>query len=171
MMKRDIRDLFQEEEDLRPLPEQHREEFLLKLKTQPKKKVGITSWLKIAVVVIGLTVALSLHYNLPEAPQVSPIVAQVEAVEAEYLKDIEAEWESFVAIAEDEVLVARFKKKLAELDGDYQEISAQFKVDSNNILVVEALVENLENRLQLLKDIQKHIKILNQKNEHNETSI
>ena len=99
------------------------------------------------------------------------MIAQIEAVEAEYLANIEAEWKSFVAIAKDEVLVKRFRKKLDELDNDYQDISLQFKEDSDNILAVEALIDNLQNRLQILKDIQKHIKILNQNNEHNENII
>jgi uncharacterized protein HemX len=171
-MKRDIRDLFKAEENLRSLPENHRDEFLQKLKKHPKKKQGMAFWLKIAAVaVIGLAVAFSLYYKQPNEPQVSPIIAQVEAVEAEYLKDIEAEWESFIAIAEDEVLVARFKKKFDELDKDYQEISTEFQEDPNNVLVIESLVENLQTRLQLLKDIQAHIKILNQKDEQYEKSI
>lgn len=99
------------------------------------------------------------------------MIAQVEAVEAEYLREINTEWTNFVAIANDKVLVARFKKKLDELDKDYQLISKQFKSNASNIQVVEALVENLQTRLQILKDIQEHIKILNQKNEQNEKSI
>ena len=65
----------------------------------------------------------------------------------------------------------RFKVRLNELDKDYQEISSQFNQDSNNIAVIESLVENLQTRLKLLKDIQEHIKILNQNNEQNEKSI
>jgi archaellum component FlaC len=99
------------------------------------------------------------------------MIAQIEAVEAEYLKDIEKEWENFIAIAEDEILVERFKKKLNKLDKDYQEISAQFKNYSNDIMVVESLIDNLQTRLQILKDIQEHIKILNQNNGHYEKSI
>ena len=101
----------------------------------------------------------------------SPIVAQIEAVEAKYLEDIEEEWENFVAIADDAILVERFRKKLNALDADYHDISIQFKQDSNNILVIESLVENLQTRLQLLKDIQNHIKILNQINEQHENTI
>lgn len=171
-MKQDIRDLFKEEGDFKTLPENHRAEFLDKLNSQPKPNSSSTNWLKIAAVaILALTVGFSIFYKSPEKTEVSPIVAQIEAVEAEYLKDIEAEWESFLAITEDEVLVARFKKKLDELDTDYQDISAQFKADSNNIVVVESLVENLQTRLQILKDIQKHIKILNQNNEQHEKSI
>jgi len=171
-MKRDIRDLFNEEETLKTLPANHRIEFLEKLKAQSKKKKNSLSWLKIAsVLLIALTVGFSLFYNPPEKTKVSPIVAQIEAVEAEYLQNIKAEWESFVALADDPILVERFRKKLDELDTDYQEISIQFKDDSNNILVIESLVDNLQTRLQILKDIQAHIKILNQKNEQHENTI
>jgi hypothetical protein len=171
-MKQDIRDLFKTEDDLKALPENHRTEFLEKLKTQPKKKFTSFSWLKIAAIsVIALTVGYSIFMNEPEPVLVSPMIAQIEAVEAEYLKNIEAEWENFVAIAEDEILVARFKKKLEDLDKDYKEISIRFKEDANNLLVIESLVDNLQTRLQILQDIQKHIKILNQKNEHYENTI
>ena len=173
-MKQDIRTLFTEEDDLKPLPKNHRSEFADKLKKQSKPKQNPYAWLSAAAILI---MALTIGFNVmemeskPELNHVSPIIAQVEAVEAEYLKDIETEWQSFIAIADDAVLVERFRKKLKDLDTDYQDISVQFKDDSNNILVIEALVENLQTRLQILKDIQKHINILNQKNERNEKSI
>lgn len=170
-MKRDIRDLFKEEDELKTLPENHRTEFLDKLKKQPKKNTAFT-WLKIAaVLLVALTVGFNIFYNTSEVEEELLIIAQIEAVEAEYLADIETEWQNFIAITEDEVLVERFRKKLKALDEDYQDISFQFKQDSNNVLVIEALVDNLQNRLQIIKDIQKHIKILNQKDEHNENTI
>ncbi|SDI01251.1 hypothetical protein [Winogradskyella thalassocola] len=173
-MKQDIRTLFKEEDELKTLPENHRDEFLEKLKKQPKPKQNPYAWLSAAAILI---IALTIGFNVmemeskPELNQVSPIIAQVEAVEATYLKDIETEWENFIAIADDDVLVERFRKNLKDLDTDYQSISLQFKEDSNNILVIEALVDNLQTRLQILKDIQKHIKILNQTNEQNENTI
>ncbi|EPR72024.1 hypothetical protein ADIWIN_2863 [Winogradskyella psychrotolerans RS-3] len=173
-MKQDIRTLFTEEDDLKPLPKNHRSEFADKLKKQSKPKQNPYAWLSAAAILI---IALAIGFNVrdmeskPELNQVSPIIAQVEAVEAEYLKDIETEWQSFVAIADDAVLIERFRKKLKDLDTDYKAISVQFKDDSNNILVIEALVENLQTRLQILKDIQNHINILNQTNEQYENTI
>ena len=170
-MQRDIRDLFKEDERLKTLPESHRTEFLGKLKTSKEKKRNPFIWLKIAaVLVIGLMIGYAV-INRDSEKNVSPMIAQIEAVEAEYLRDIQEEWQNFVAITDDKVLVERFKKRLDELDKDYQEISQQFKNDSNNIEVVETLVENLQTRLQILKDIQEHIKILNQKSEHHENTI
>ncbi|WP_400077751.1 hypothetical protein [Winogradskyella sp. R77965] len=171
-MKQDIRDLFKVEDDLKTLPDNHRKEFLEKLKKEPKKKRNTFFLLRIsAIAVIALTVGFSVFYSSPEEDEAQAMITQIEAVEAEYLKNIEMEWKSFVAIAEDETLVARFKKKLDELDNDYQAISVQFKNDANNVLVIEALVDNLQTRLQILRDIQKHIKILNQNNEHYESTI
>lgn len=173
-MKQDIRNLFNEEADLKTLPENHRAEFAEKLKKQPQPKRRPYAWLSTAAILI---IAVTIGFNVmqkeanPELNQVAPIIAQVEAVEAAYLKDIETEWQSFIAIADDAVLVERFRKKLNDLDADYQAISVQFKEDYNNILVIEALVENLQTRLQILKDIQKHINILNQKNEQYENTI
>lgn len=168
-MKRDIRDLFKEEDSLKKLPENHRTEFLKKLQEPDKPK---QNWLRmlslVAVFVIALTIGFNLMESKPE--QQTPIIAQIEAVEAEYLANIETEWQSFIALAKDEVLIERFRNKLNELDADYQDISLQFKNDSNNILVIEALVDNLQIRLQILKDIQEHIKILNQNNEQHEKS-
>ncbi|WP_179315734.1 hypothetical protein [Winogradskyella undariae] len=174
-MKQDIRNLFNEEDDLKTLPENHRIEFTEKLKKQSKPKQNPYAWIisAVAILIIALTIGFNIREmeSKPELKQSSPIIAKVEAVEAEYLANIETEWQSFLAIADDAILVERFRKKLKELDTDYQEISLEFKEDANNILVIEALVENLQTRLQILKDIQKHIKILNQKNGHHEKSI
>ena len=171
-MKRDIRDLFKEEDNFKSLPDNHRTEFLEKLKKQPEKKSAELPWLKIvAVFLVALTVGFSLFFNKPEDLKVSPIIAQVEAVEAEYLKNIETEWQQFLTITNDTILIKRFEKKLIELDVNYKEIAIEFKGNTNNIIAIEALVDNLQTRLQILKDIQAHIKILNQKNEPYENTI
>jgi hypothetical protein len=170
-MKQDIRDLFKEEEDLKTLPDNHRAEFLDKLNKQKQSENKRHIWIgAVAVVVVALTIGFVLFPKQP-TENISPFIAQVEAVEAEYLKEINAEWKNFVALADDEVLVARSKKKLDELDADYKSISIQFRANPNNIEIVELLIDNLQTRSQILKDIQEHIKILNQNNEQNEKSI
>lgn len=174
-MKQDIRDLFKNEEDvdsLNQLPDHHRAEFLDKLKKTEKQKQKSFVWLSIAaVLLIAFTIGFNMFNSEIEAEDNSPIIAQIEMIEAQYLANIETEWQSFIALANDEILVQRFRKKLDELDADYKAISIEFKSDSNNIMVIEALVDNLQTRLQILKDIQKHIKILNQKDEQYENTI
>lgn len=173
-MKRDIRNLFKddEEEHLKQLPDNHRAEFMTQLKKQSKPKRKPFVWLSVAaILLIALTVGFNVFNADIDTNKPEPIIAQVENIEAEYLANIETEWQNFIALTEDEKLVKRFRKKLDELDSDYQEISIQFQNDSNNILVIEALVDNLQTRLQILKDIQKHIKILNQNNEQYENTF
>ena len=172
-MKQDIRDVFKDSvASGKQLPDHHRQEFYDKLKAQESKQSTSWFWLKIAAIfILALTVGFLVFVNDSNAAKVSPIVAQIEAIEGEYLKDIDLEWEKFVAIADDEVLVERFRRKLEDLDLSYQEISEQFKTDSNNIMVIEDLVNNLQIRLKLVKDIQSQIKLINQKNEHYENSI
>ena len=139
-MKQDIRNLFKEEEDLKTLPDNHRAEFLDKLNKQKQSKNKRYTWIgAVAVVVVALTIGFALFTKQP-TENISPFIAQVEAVEAEYLEEIKTEWQNFIALADDEVLVARFKKKLDELDNDYKIISKQFKSDANNIQVVEVWI-------------------------------
>ncbi|MFD1063411.1 hypothetical protein ACFQ1Q_09160 [Winogradskyella litorisediminis] len=165
-MKRDIRELFKDEVDVtkHELPENHRKEFLAKLNSEKINESNTSKYLFLriaAVVVIALTVGFfTLQKPVGEE---NPLIAQVAQVEKEYLANIEAEWQNFKAIATDSVLVKRYEKRLTDLDADYKEVSKAFKKDTNNIVVVESLIENLQTRLQLLKDIQEHIKILNQK--------
>lgn len=172
-MKQDIRDLFKGDvASKKQLPDNHRQEFYEKLKAKNMKPNKSWLWLKIAaVLILALTVGFLVIPKNSNEVKVSLIIAQIETIEAEYLANIETEWQSFIAIAEDEILIERFRKKLKELDTDYKAISVQFKTDTNNILVIEALVDNLQTRLQILKDIQKHIKILNQKNEPYDNTI
>lgn len=172
-MKRDIRELFKtNEEDKMSLPDGHRVEFLDKLEVQGKDKKSRGLWLRVAAVIaFGLTVGFSLLYKDPIKTATSPIVAQIEQVEAEYLKDIETEWNEFVSLTDDAHLIERFRNRLDDLDTDYNELSKAFLDNTNDIITVEALVNNLKTRLQILKDIQEHIKILNQKSEPYEKSI
>ncbi|WP_299278572.1 hypothetical protein [uncultured Psychroserpens sp.] len=178
-MKQDIRDLFREDEvSNHKLPKHHRQEFYEKLKaSRPQRKSGlkmnyILKIAAIAVLFIAMAFTVFKMANKTVANEIvneSSLEHQIESIEKEYLASIDKEWGKFVAVANDEKLVKRYKDKLDDLDADYQEISKQFKADNNNILVIEALVDNLKTRLQLLKDIQQHINLLNQKTEQYET--
>ncbi|MDG5492075.1 hypothetical protein [Psychroserpens sp. SPM9] len=176
-MKQDIRDLFKDD-DLsgKTLPEQHRQEFYEQLKAnRPRRtsKLNTNYLFKVAAMVVlfvALAVVLfSKTETVNTVVEETPIETQIDAIEKQYLANIDAEWERFIKVANDEKLVKRYRVKLDGLDQDYQEISKQFKLDNNNIQVIESLVDNLKTRLQLLKDIQEHIKLLNQKNEQYET--
>nr|WP_321222890.1 hypothetical protein [uncultured Psychroserpens sp.] len=182
-MKQDIRDLFRDTDanlidtSGKQLPDNHRQEFYDQLKaSRPRResKLNTNYLIKIAAIItlfVALTVALftTLDNTSKQIVEEPSIETQIERIEKEYLASIDLEWQRFLTVANDEKLVERYKDKLDDLTRDYKEISLQFKEDNNNISVIESLVENLQTRLQLLKDIQEHIKVLNQKNEQYET--
>lgn len=175
-MKHDIRNLFQEDEPTKQLPENHRAEFLEKLKhsESKKEKQKRFNWFKIAavfVIALGISFLFLKGNSKIEKPQKLEIVQQIEKVEQEYLQNIDKEWQQFLQLAEDDNLVKRYEQKLADLDTNYRTISKQFKAEPNNILVIEDLVNNLKTRLQLLKDIQAHIKFIKKESEPNENTI
>lgn len=178
-MKQDIRDLFGNDDDNRKrLPDNHRQEFYEKLKaSRPKRqsKIDRSYLFKVAAMVtlfIALAVALFVKTDRIKNNVVEiPIETEIQAIEKKYLASIDKEWNNFLTIAKDEVLIKRFDKKLKDLDRDYQVFSEQFQNDKSNVLVIEALVNNLQTRLKLLKDIQEHINILNQKTEQHDNHI
>lgn len=182
-MKQDIRDLFRDTDTNsvdafgKQLPDNHRQEFYDQLKaSRPRRESKINKYylIKIAAIItvfVALTITLftTLDNATNQVVEESSMETQIETIEKEYLASIDVEWKRFINVANDENLIKRYRTKLDDLDNDYKEISKQFKTDTNNILVIESLVENLQTRLQLLKDIQEHINVLNQKTEPYET--
>jgi len=178
-MKQDIRALLKDFElSKKELPAAHRTEFLDKLQAsnKPKGKANNFNIVFRIAASVALFVAigyLALNSLNPTDPVIveSTIELQLKGIESQYLEHIDIEWQNFIALATDEKLVKRYEEKLSELDADYQEISKVFRQNKNNIIFIEALVENLKTRLQLLRDIQEHINLLNQKSEQHETII
>jgi len=172
-MKQDIRDLFRKYEVFNnKLPDTHKQEFYDKLKgfnSKTNKQLNYKNIYRLAATLL-LFFAVGYFMLQGNLKNQSELVEQIETIEQEYLLNINKEWHNFLTIAKDEKLVKRYKKRLEDLNKDYQEISEQFKVDTNNILIVETLIENLNTRLQLLKDIQEHITLLNQENEYYENT-
>ncbi|MCK5402072.1 MAG: hypothetical protein KAJ28_10610 [Flavobacteriaceae bacterium] len=175
MKQQDIRNLFNDDDVSKmKLPESHRDEFLEKLKASKIEEQKAPNYRLVYKIAAMFTLFFALgiivfnQFN-QEDIEASTIELQIKTIEQKYLVNIETEWQSFLVVATGENLIKRFEKRLNELDHDYQEISKDFKNDTSNIVIIEALVENLQTRLQLLKDIQEHIKILNQENEHETT--
>lgn len=159
----------------RQLPDGHREEFLKKVRENtvenPKRKKNYWKIAAVLVVLIGVGFILMQNKGVDEFPEVDAIALELRQIETQYLKEIETEWEKFLKLAKDQKLISRYKEKLNELDADYKEISADYHANKYNLQAVEDLIRNLQTRLSILKDIQEHIKILNQKNGQHETFI
>lgn len=170
-MKRDIRKIFNKEEfPKKKLPDFHEDEFLEKLEVFNKQKSSKSSfkvW-KIAASIV-LLFSVGYYFSTIKTEKNLTLFAQVKQIEKEYLQNIDAEWNTFVKLTTDKKLIENYKEKLLSLDINYKEISVQFEENPNNINIIELLINNLQNRLQLIKDIKEHLKELNQKNTSNET--
>lgn len=170
-MEHDIRDLFKDETNTKKkIPQNHREDFIKKLADlNPKKRTKKLAILKIAASILLLFSCIYLYQKENFKIEKTALEIQVEKIEKDYLKTIDKEWNGFLAIAKDTVLVKKYKVKLNEFDIDYQKITKQLKENPNNVNILESLIENLQRRLQLIKDIKEHINELNPKNASNET--
>lgn len=175
-MKQDIRKILKKRElYLNKLPDSHREEFVAKLKsnqfkTSPKRQFTLYRVAAILTLMIslGYLTYKTTSFQNTEISKPPPIVAQIQTLEKEFLKNIEIEWRNFEAVAYDKKLVNRFEQRLSALDDDYQNLTIEFKKDPNNIHVIQNLIQNLQTRLQLLQDIKEHITILNKENQRDE---
>lgn len=170
-MKQDIREIFKNDElPKKKLPNFHEDEFLEKLEKFNKKKTKKTffkTWKIAASIVLIFSVG---YYFLSTNTEKTPtLFVQVKKIEKEYLQNIDTEWNTFIKLTDDKNLIERYEQKLKEYATDYKKITKQLKEFPNSINILESLIENLQRRLQIIKDIQEHIKELNQKNISNET--
>ena len=171
-MKQDIRDLFKENVTINELPNNHREDFLEKLDKQSVKK----KYKKTIGLVASFLLLFSLSFYFFKNENGSKIekpslLMQVQEIEKKYLKDIDKEWNQFLELTDDKKLISVYEDKLKRLSNNYKNLTVRFTKNPNNMNVLEELIANLKERLGTLKDIQNHIKSLNQKNITYETII
>ena len=170
-MERNIRDLFKNDDESNlEIPENHRAEFLEKLTKQNSKNKGFSKRKIVSIVAsVVILVSFSIYFFQVNDAKKLPFQVQVAEIEKEYLSSIDKEWQKFIEVAKDSILVKKYEQKLNDFDTEYQKITKQLKQTPNNIYVLESLIENLQRRLELIKNIKEHIKELNQKQTSNET--
>ena len=156
---------------LKKLPKAHRKDFIKKLDGVKNSRNTKSSYyfLKIAASVLLILFCGYFYQNKYSKPTKTALEIQFEGIENEYLININKEWNAFIEVANDTILIRKYKDKLKESDTDYKKITTQLKELPNNINVLESLIDNLQRRLQLIKDIKEHINELNQKKTSNET--
>ena len=166
-MEHDIRNLFKKDEISEvEIPPFHKEEFIKKLNSSKQNNYNVA--ISVAVIIVFMMVLL-FPKNDTSKENKTLIQTQIATFEKEYLTNINNEWQQFVAISNDSILIKKYEIKLKDFDTDYKKITENLKSNPNNINVIEALINNLQRRLELIKNIKKHIKELNQKNISNET--
>ncbi len=171
-MEQDLRKLFETDEfPAKKLAENHEEEFAQKLHMQtPKQKNRFVFFGKIAASVAALLTLGYFAITFATSEDQTPLQKQVAEIEKSYIKQINQEWDIFVKTANDPKLVNYYEERLDGLKEDYDTISKQFSEEPNNIVILEELIQNLQRRLELLKNIQEQIET-NKKNKRYETII
>lgn len=196
-MAQDIRDLLKQDQEINSekLPAGHKKRFEARLeKVLPQKKEDSGfMWLKIAAVFV---VALGIGYfylyqpNLPADDTIvnvpveekenssegtavtqqitlADISPEFKKVEDYYLANLNLGLAKIDITEENKALIDAFMTQLAELDKEYGRLNAEISKNGPNAATIEALINNLQLRLDLLFKLKNKLdELKNEKNEN-----
>jgi hypothetical protein len=174
----------------------HQQRFEARLEKafpQEKKNNNTFMFLKIAavlVVAIGIGFALLAPNNLFEGEQVvdqtpqeditpqeevpvtkeyqlSDVSPEFKKIENFYMASLNIELAKLEVNDENRALVDSFMAQLGELDKEYKRLNAEIQETGLNESSVEAMISNLQLRLELLYKLKNKIKDINQSNTKN----
>lgn len=185
-MKRDIRELLKEDSKLTKgeMPEGHEGRFLERLKEEiPQKKTNTFYFLKIAaafVLLFGIGYAI---YTPGESQTTDPDIVDVDntktsqiqslgdispdlkKVENYYLASINMELAKMTYTPENMDLIDGYLKRLADLNTEYERLNKELAENGPNVETVDALINNLKLRLNLLQRLKDQLNELNTSND------
>jgi hypothetical protein len=174
-MAQDLRELFKREKrEKHPMKKGHEERFLSRLdKELPVKRKSTFYFIKIAasiLVLFSLGIYTYLNFGY-EAPQPSVIVDKgtenkqpyeyslgdlspdLKKIENYYVANINLELSRLEVSNENRGLVDDFMSRLSELDKEYQRLNTELNEIGPNDQTINALIKNLQLRLQLLQKL------------------
>ncbi|AGC78162.1 hypothetical protein LX97_03041 [Nonlabens dokdonensis] len=199
-MKKNMEEWFAEQDfNTESLPEGHRNRFIDKLnaaceedediitlddvksetnKTDDAKVIKMNSWLKWSLVA-GLAILMGVAgMNIAPAPSsdnglstVSPEMAQAQDF---FTNTIHQELEKLNKLQspDTERIIIDTKNALNKLEEDYKTIKKDFKINKDSKTVIAAMIQNFQNRIDLLETALEQIEQLkNYKEKENEAII
>lgn len=174
-MAQDLRELFKKEKGQKhPMKKGHEERFLNKLdKELPVKRKSTFYFIKIAASILVLfSLGIYTYINFSyEAPQPSDIVDKgtenkqpqgyslgdlspdLKKIENYYVANINLELSRLEVSDENKALVDDFMSRLSELDKEYERLNIELNEIGPNDQTINALIKNLQLRLQLLQKL------------------
>ncbi|KJD33122.1 hypothetical protein PK35_09200 [Tamlana nanhaiensis] len=181
-MAQDIRELFKNEKaSHEKMPNKHQERFLEKLDAAlPQQKKRSFSWMQIAasiVVILGLSFG-AFKFLQPnsgiETPNIEVAETKPESiktlgdfspglkkVEDYYMASINLELSKIKYTPETKEMFDDYLEQLEALDKEYKRLSADLTETGLNELTVNALIDNLKLRLNLLYRLRTQLQELN----------
>ncbi|WP_420400334.1 hypothetical protein [Flagellimonas sp.] len=199
-MAQDLRKMFEKEREQKTysMKKGHEDRFLSKLEQEipevvvAKKSKGMF-WLKIAasIAVVFALGAYFLGSNSPVDPDSNGQVAGTDSDETEiqtislgdlspdlqkienyYLTNINLELSELEFSEENKVIIHSFMDQLVQLDEEYQALNKELNSVGPNDQTINALIKNLQIRLQLLQKLKSKLNQLkSSKNEQNQSNI
>ncbi len=161
---KDLRELMKDQRgDKVRLPAYHRDDFICKLKGEKPSIFG-SLW-KIAAAILVLVAMGGGYFSLTNNEDKNESQSQFTSIEQQYLNSIEQEYQNFRDLSSDPVLLKRYESQLDALKQEYNDLMQLIEENGREPYLTERLIDNLEKRLDLLRNIQSHIKILNEQNE------
>ncbi len=199
-MARDLRELFEKEREQKSfkMREGHEDRFFAKLDEElpnnpPKKKV-ISLWMQIAASVV-VAVGLSVYYFSSNGGAVEPdenitvvdrdntntdangislgdLSPDLRKIETYYTTNINLQLAELADDPGNKELVDSYMDRLAELNKEYQRLNQELNELGPNDQTINALINNLQLRLQLLQKLKSKLNQLkSSKNEQESSNI
>jgi len=182
-MPKDIRKLMNDfqEEDLK-LSENHEQKFLKRLKEEFPKKKKSYKWLYAAAsitLLLGLGIKFYSTKSHPplevkkeiEQLRLGDISPEMRKIENYYLTAINYEIASLEVTPENKALLDVYLEKVSKLDIDYKRLNQELESNGINNKTINALITNLQLRLQLLIQLKDQVNELQPKENQHEKSI
>jgi hypothetical protein len=189
-MAQDIRKLFKEEPKIghQKMPKGHEARFLDKLdKEMPIQNTKpLFSFLNIAasvVILLGLSFGAYKFFNPPVEVETTPtevvktsplgeISPQLKKVEDYYLANINLELSEMKVTPENKEMFDGYLSQLEELNNEYSVLSNELTASGPTEQTINALIDNLKFRLNLLYRLKEKLNELNnESNELEETQV
>lgn len=183
-MPKDIRDLAKDfQRKSVELSENHEEKFLKKLQEEFPKRKKSYKWLYTAasiIILLGLGVQFypfmnstdSKPINTTETEQVvnlGDISPEMKKIENYYLTAINYEIASLEVTPENKALLDEYFERISKLDADYKRLNQKLQKKGVNNETIDALITNLQLRLQLLIQLKDQVNDLQTKQNKNES--
>lgn len=183
-MAQDIRKLFEAEEKVskQKMSQGHEARFLEKLDRdlpEVKQSSKAWSWMQIAaslIVLLGLSFGALKFFNQDNSDtpvkvadtstkSLEDVVPDLKKVEDYYVANINFELSKIKPTPETKELFDSFLERLEELNKEYQAVSDEVVKSGPDELTVDALINNLKLRLDLLNRLKGKLKELNTSNQ------
>ena len=176
-MQQDIRDLFENYKDEKSkLSVDHSTKFENLLQKElhqhqkPAKKTNFVKWLSMAVsFALLITLAIQFYPNkqIEDDTQTDKTITlgnispELNTIESYYVNSINLAISELDLNDENKDVIDEYLIKIAELTNEYNSLTQELNTKGVNDVTINALISNLQLRLQLLQRLQKQLKKLN----------